>query len=311
MGFFKYGSYMIPTYTTSLFFTKKKTVDHTMGIVLLEEGNESGTWVRVNKKFQTIDFNKNHPTWDHMKQVTNEYGDFIEIPTTWVRTETLQSGPYAGKRCWWISDQAEPGFHVSPSFKRQDGSIGPLQIAVNLSDTTASYHTLHNLKLANIRPYNIYDHHFLARLMLIEFGTSDVMRQTVQEVSWCGNQRIIYHGIHDPFGMLNQSCWIDGFTTENNTYNILAPDGSGSMLNLEIPCLDSVVYPINCLTGPDDLFIANQQNDLESYGSFASIQELYSNQAFCTSWGQNSYYGAFYLHGVNPTSKQYYRLVHL
>jgi hypothetical protein len=40
----------------------------------------------------------------------------IKIPAFFVKGDTLTSGPYTGKRVWWISDTASPGFVRHPAF---------------------------------------------------------------------------------------------------------------------------------------------------------------------------------------------------
>ncbi len=298
--------------------------EHVMGMVLVEKGNRVGTWARINENYETVDFNPEHGTWAGIKQVTTDYGEFTEIPITYVKTETIADGPYAGKNCWWIADGQETGFHVHPAFIGSDGQPHNLQIASwiaskqndlpfsedkGIKDTGywsyISYNTVHDMSLpAGMRPYSIYDHHFLARMMLTEFGTPDVQTQTVDGVAWTGDNRISYHGIHDPFGTPGGGEWyyLDGLTTVNGTYQVLAPDGSRNMVETGVSCPNMEVWPINCLVdqanGIDfgDLFIANMANAVENSGSFADHQRLYSDKAFCTALGAYSSRGAFYLY---------------
>ncbi len=311
------------------------TAEHVMGMVLAQEGNRTGTWVRVDKDFNTVDFNPEHGTWAGIKQVQNEtYGEFTEIPITYVKTETLQSGQYAGKNCWWIADGPEEGFHVHPAFIGQDGQPHNLQIASWIASnknsmpfsedkgTTKagywnyiSYDTVHakGWMPGGLRPYNIYDHHFLARMMLTEFGTPDVQAQTVDGVAWTGENRITYHGIHDPFGLpsYGEQYWLDGLTTLNGTYQVLAADGSGNMVETGVSCLNIDTWPVNCLVdqanGIDfgDLFIANMVNGIENSGSFADYQGLYSGHAFFVNWYAYSYQGTFSLYYDFPESETY------
>ena len=304
--------------------------DHCLGMVLVQEGNKSGTWARVDRDFNIVPFDAAHGTWVGMKQVQNDpYGEFTEIPITYVKTETLADGPYAGKNCWWIADGPEEGFHVHPAFIGQDGKPHNLQIASwiasNKNDVpfsedkgnsksgywnNISYNAVHakGWMTGGARPYNIYDHHFLARMMLIEFGTPDVQAQTVDGVAWTGDNRISYHGIHDPFGLpdYNEYYWLDGLTTLNGTYQVLAADGSGNMVETGVSCPKAGVWPVNCLVDQanginfGDLFIANMANSTENSGSFADYQSLRSGYAFNVDWGTSSYRGAFYLSNGNP-----------
>ena len=296
--------------------------NHCFGMVLAQEGNQTGTWVRVDKDFNTVEFNPEHGTWAGMKQVQNEtYGEFTEIPVTYVKTETLQSGPYAGKNCWWIADGFVDGFHVHPAFIGQDGQPHNLQIASWIASNknsvpfsedkgdgpdgywnNISYNDMHakGWMSSGLRPYNIYDHHFLARMMLTEFGTPDAKEQTVDGVIWTGANRITYHGIHDPFGLPNSAEYIllDGLTTLNGTYQVLAADGSNTMIETGILCTGG--FPVNCLVNQTneidfgDLFIANKFNFDKNSGSFAVYQNVNSDIAFSVCHSDNVP-GAFYL----------------
>ena len=304
--------------------------EHVMGMILVQEGNKSGTWVRVDRDFNTIEFNPEHGTWAGMKQVQNDtYGEFTEIPVTYVKTETLQNGPYAGKNCWWIADGPEINFHIHPAFIGVDGHPHNLRIASWITSkknnlpfsedkgnnpdgywNNISYNTLHTMDLpTNMRPYSIYDHHFLARMMLTEFGTSDVQIQTVDGVEWIGNNRITYHGIHDPFGTANgkEYLWLDGLTTLNGTYQVLSANGNHEMVETGVKCPDTGVWPINYYTNKvndidfGDIFIANNKNSDNESGSFADHQYLYSRCAFFIHWSSLNHQGAFYLGSVVPT----------
>ena len=93
-------------------------------------------------------------------------------------------------------------------------------------------------------------------------------------------------------------------TTLNGTYQVLAADGSGNMVETGVNCLNSLsnyVYPVNCLmdqaNGIDfgDLFIANMDNRLGNSGSFAGCQYIESGRAFYVGWRADNNYGAFSL----------------
>ncbi len=304
---------------------------HVLGMVLMQEGNRTGIWMRVDRDFNAVPFDATHGTWAGMKQVMNDtYGEFTEIPVTYVKTETLTDGPYAGKNVWWIADGPETGFHVHPAFIGQDGQPHNLQvasyIASNKSGTPYSedkgtlkdgywnditYNVVHakGWMPGGARPYNIYDHHFLARMMLTEFGTPDVQAQTVDGVAWTGANRINYHGIYDPFGTPNfaEYYWLDGLTTLNGTYQVLVANGSRTMVETGVSCPNTGVWPTNCrvdqVKGIDfgDLFIASSSNNSESSGSFADYQRLYSGAAFYVDWSTRNNRGAFFLFSNDST----------
>ena len=306
--------------------------DHCLGMVLVQEGNRTGTWVRVDRDFNTVPFDATHGTWAGIKQVQNTtYGEFTEIPVTYVKTETLADGPYAGKNCWWTADGPESGFHVHPAFIGQDGQPHNLQIASYIASNKSgtpysedkgtaadgywndiSYNDVHSKgwMTGNARPYSIYDHHLLARLMLTEFGTPDVQAQTMDGVAWTGANRINYHGIYDPFGTPSgtEIYWLDGLTTLNGTYQVMAANGPRTMVETGVSCPNACVWPINCrvdqVNGIDfgDLFIASDSNNSEKSGSFADYQYLSSGYAFNVYWNTNSSRGAFYLNNARLTN---------
>jgi hypothetical protein len=308
------------------------------GMVLTKEGGRVGTWKRVDRDFKTVAFNAaSHGTWAGMKTVKDGNDVLVEIPTTWVKSEVLQSGPYKGKTCWWTADGPVEGFHVHPAFMKPNGTAGTLRIGAYMArkgtsnqpmstdgGATASnywssitYNSVHSTGLtknnfsgkAGYRAYSIYDHHLLARLMLTEFGTPDVQAQTVGGVAWTGANRINYHGIYDPFGLPGGAFfyWLDGFTTVNGVYNVLSPTGAGTTINTGVSCVGSNVYPVNCRVDTangvnfGDLFIASAANSTEANGSFADYQALYSGCAFYVYWNTNSICGAFFLYNNTPS----------
>ena len=321
--------------------------EHVFGLVYIgwvfnSDFNYEGEFVRINEHYEPVDFDPSYSIWANMKRVVTAYGEFVEIPVTWVRTEVLTDGPYAGKQCWWVSDHAEESFHVHPAFIGKDGQPHNLQIASYMTskendlpvsrDTSCSinkqwnelnYNVVHNMSLPNdMRPYSIYDHHLLARLMMIEFGTDNVQTQTVNNVPWDGEveHRVNYHGIHDLFGFYektkinevliggqptavyqtnSEACWLDGFTSLNGTYQVMAADGSGQMIETGVPCFEVSGYPtcfINkTLNGIDfgDIFIGQFFTD--SIDRSPDSQSLAPGYAFFTTWLYGRYYGMFYL----------------
>jgi len=316
--------------------TNKKIASHVMGMVLTQEGGGNGTWVRINENYETVPFDFNHGTWTNMKSITTDRGAFVEIPITYVKTETITSGIYSGKKCWWIADGYAEGFHIHPVFIGSDGQPHNLQIAsyiaskdnenlpcsadvanesdywtdIEYSDVRSTALTANSITENGYRAYNIYDHHFLARMMLTEFGTPNVQSLTINNVAWTGTNRINYHGIYDLFGTPNYGtyCWIDGFSTIDGTYQVMSATGSGLIIETEIDCVNASVWPITCridkVNGIDfgDLFIASASNATENNGSFSDYQYLNSGKAFVVSWGTESNQGAFCLLDSLPTT---------
>jgi len=285
-----------------------------------------GTWKRIDQHFNEVDFDPNHGTWAGIHEVTTSLhsllGKFIEIPTTWVKNEVISSGPYAGKNCWWIADGEAPGFHVHPAFIKPDGTPGKLRVGkymatvpdnydgdiyyeVEVDDAyygfqTSTYNELRNRALTyntadenGYRAYSIYDHHFLARMILTEFCNPNIMFSRFYDNSihsytdeWL--EKIVgdhdyalpeqqltdeqiniandYHGIQCILGDNYACCILDGLTTLNGTYQLLSADGSGTMVETNIECPQYGTWVANCfmnkVNGVDfgDVFINDGTN---------------------------------------------------
>ena len=299
-----------------------------MGIVLTQEGGGEGTWVRVDKNYNTIAFNANHKTWKNIKEVTDAtYGKFIEIPISYVKTEKIASGKYAGKYCWWIADGPVSGYHVHPAFMGSDGKAHNLQIGVGLTynnngtpnsyyQGTAwniiSYNEVHakGWMSGNVRPYSIYDHSLLLRMMLIEFGTSQAIYKRISDSPDYGGSEIrfyiygeqTYHGINDAFASYKNYLILDGITSLNGTFQILKPNGSRQMVETGVSCPSTwYKWPITCKINTanginfGDLFIGDRLGE-ENEASFPDVQDFESDKCF-TVCGSNEYdsYGPFNL----------------
>ena len=320
--------------------------EHIMGMVLVEEGNQTGTWARVDQEYNTVEFNPEHGTWAGIKTITDDvYGEFVEIPVTYVKTETLTDGIYAGKNCWWIADGPADGFHVHPAFVGADGQPHNLQISayfasnngenlpisVDLAQSSddywkiISYNELHAMSLSDgYRPYSIYDHHFLARMMLIEFGSTNTRSQIGGGDSWTSpnEPRTIYHGMYDLFGVeydIKTSrgvgyCFLDGLTVINGTYQLLAGDGSRQMIETGIQNSNKNIYFPNChmekVNNIDfgDVFVGISHYKASGYGygdcSFTDYQNhtTYTSDAvtaFTTSFGN----GMFHINSTSANSQ--------
>ncbi len=102
-------------------FTTKQTFANVLGIVLTATGGGAGTWQRIDENFNAITptqatFN-NHPTYAGVIGQTIDSQAMIKVPKFYVKTGTVPSGSYSGKRFWMISDQPLSGFVIHPAFK--------------------------------------------------------------------------------------------------------------------------------------------------------------------------------------------------
>ena len=324
-------------------------------------GGAAGTWVRVDKNLNPVAFDaSSHGTWANMRTLTLDSGDHVvEIPTTWVKTEVISGGTYDGKTCYWIADGPKTGFHVHPAFMKTGGTPGTLRIGayetskgtdgvpmsvdkgtVNEYDSYWYYQRsddnefdkedLYAAVLAkntaagdtSWRAYSIYDHHFLARMMLVEAGTTDVhdvATANADERYSAGPNALFdyasrddYRGIWEPCGGDDsiETLYLDGLNTVGGTYHVLAANGSGTVVDTGASCLNETYgfCPASCLTttggGVDfgDLFIAAVKS---GNGAFADVQEIKSGiEAFSANGTGYDGVGPW---GLKPINDDEYR----
>lgn len=326
------------------------------------------TGYTIPTQFTRIDENYNVKNVIHenfkitqgFKQISTPIGEVTEIPKVWVKTEILQDGPFAGKRCWWVSDKEVEGFHIHPAFIKPDGTYGNLQITSYIMQRTGSDpaspgtiksiigsytadkasngyykdHATYTLlqERTNIlneedpdggwHLYNIYEHHLLGRIMLIEFGESPKLDQispyTYHEESNTSFQtysrRPWYHGICDPEGATTEMSsignrfasgfYIDGINTdEEGILHLMKNDGSREMVNTGVDY--SYQYSKNIyemLTGTqdginfDDLFLINMVRSIElgkitddeNTKIFSSVSQGFGKNKFSLTGGKDN-----------------------
>ena len=115
------------------------TKGHILGAVPKIYTNTQGeqncyNWLTIDENYNKVNFNpENHNTWKNMNEITWGKDTLIEIPTSWVKTEILSEGPYAGLPCHWIADYPAEGFHIHSCFILPDGSAGNLWVGKYIS----------------------------------------------------------------------------------------------------------------------------------------------------------------------------------
>ena len=146
---------------------------------------------------------------------------------------------------------------------------------------------------------NIYEHHLIARLMLIEYGSSDL--QTLLTGSDSGTDAK-YHGIEMVWGGASYGEWFDGIDTlgTNSAVRIFKNDGSQTYVDTGIaPCgsgwLKDVLHNKGTNYDLGDVFLASAVDGTQANGSFGDYQWFYGGCVFSSSWGGTANYGPFYL----------------
>ena len=147
--------------------------------------------------------------------------------------------------------------------------------------------------------YNIYEHHLIARLMLIEYGSSDL--QTLLTGSGSGMDAK-YHGIEMVWGGARYGEWFDGIDTlgTNNAVRIFKNDGSQTYVDTGIaPCgfgwLKDVLLNKGTNYDLGDVFLAASVDGTQANGSFGDYQHFSGGYVFYSYWAASADRGPFCL----------------
>lgn len=245
-------------------------------------------------------FERNFP----FNQITSKESDGIRyrfIPNIWVRNELLPAGAtYEDCLAYMISDKPKTNYHIHPAFIT-NGSINNSGILIgeDIIFGSFSYNELKSKATEyNAEPFNIYDMHLLARLMLIEYGTSNIQKLAS---GIDGKMSVSYHGIKNIWGGEEYGQWYYGLTTEEGTIHILSNKMDGSMVDTKILASGSG-YPSSLLTTKTlnydlgDVFLGKNQGVNEIDGILGDYQCLEADSAFNSGFtANNALCGPFYL----------------
>lgn len=280
-----------------------------------------------------IDFSNVWP-YNAMKKVTVDGQEMVGIPKIYVRNMVLpNTSKYAGKYAYLIApNKIDDTWHVHPAFMNNGKEMSGVQIGKYLASKDSSGKaasikgasfwtciTRDNSHKAGLtrnvsggtgektgwHMYNIYEHHLIARLMLIEYGSSDL--QTLLTGSDSGMDAK-YHGIEMVWGGASYGEWFDGIDTlgTNSAVRIFKNDGSQTYVDTGIaPCGDGWLKDVlhNKGTNYDlgDVFLASAVDGTQANGSFSDCQWLRGGYVFNSGWGSGADGGPFYLGVTGPS----------
>lgn len=113
-------------------FTTKAQYANVLGIVLLQPGNKTGQWQRIDGQFNPILTNittfASHPTYAGIVDQSIDGQAMVRIPRFFVKTGTVPGGAMAGKRFWMISDRALEGFAIHPAFMSAGSAVAQVWV---------------------------------------------------------------------------------------------------------------------------------------------------------------------------------------
>lgn len=270
-------------------------------------------------------------------------GACVRIPKIYVKNSVDEDGLITRE----ISQKLQEGYHCHPAFLQYDPEQevtlerDSILIASNVVDgdpvtfdqaqaaingiggtqQTLSGSTYGEWKtiLANTKHethmYNIYEHHLIALLMLIEFETTDFrtameLDPTAATANW--------RGITQHWGDIDE--WIDGLrNVENNGYiSIFDNQGKFNLIQTTQNIQNGYPITVSNASGENwnlgDIFIANQTTQTKTEGSFGSQQiigtlgqnDLIATISKTTSPTENQ--NSFSITGLGTSNKAHYRL---
>lgn len=248
--------------------------------------------------------------WNQMELRTFNGYNYVFIPNIWVKNE----GNGGQGTLYTIHEEEVEGSHIHPAFVT-NGEVNPTGILIS-EDIVGGGQSYTDLLTAaaqygtGVLPYNIYDHHLIARLMLIEYESADL--QTLITGS-NGGMGATYHGIKNVWGGTSKGFWIYGLDTSNSlginntNIHILSSDMDGTMVDTGItPCGGG--YPVTFLMAkgtkfdPGDVFLAATVDNSPSNGSCGDYQYLITGNAFHTDYStSDAGHGPFHLRNDVPS----------
>ena len=336
-------------WSSDIAFTTKQQFAQIIGIVCTATGGGAGTWQRVDENFNAITttaatFN-NHPTYAGVVAQTIDGQAMMKVPKYYLKTGTVPSGTYAGKRYWMVSDQPVAGFSVHPAFMNagaqidqfwvgkyqgtNDGgtklgsaaAVTPL-VSIDFPTMQARANARNTGGVTGFGLWNIYQLSAIQTLALIEMGGADSQtligqghvsgssalatdNATVAQATW--------RGIVGLWGNVWQM--VDGLQTDaSSKYKIWDNSGNKAYQTTSLTAPTSN-YPVTMATatGTDydlaTVFAAETTNATAGNGTYGDY--FYQNPSCVAyhggSWGSGALAGLFclYVNTAASTSDTY------
>lgn len=260
--------------------------------------------------------------WNEITDVTDTgLGDCVRIPKIFVKNSVDENGLITRM----ISNVKLKGYHCHPAFM-QDGhernailikkALGAESNPVTFNVAKTAETNFKNNYGADYHMYNIYEHHLIALLMLIEYGTTDLQNamggsDTATTADW--------YGLPQYWG--DTYLWIDGIDTKGTDGAVRIFDNLGNFTLQDTDYLfgeNIWGYPTKLATNSGDLydfkdvFIGDRQWLMQEFkqGSFGDIQRfaIENTNMTISSGGSGKNEGAFSLSTKSPTASAAYRM---
>ena len=318
-------------WSSDIAFTTKQQFAQIIGIVCTATGGGAGAWQRIDENFNAITttsatFN-NHPTYAGVIAQTIDGQAMMRVPKYYLKTGTVPSGTYAGKRYWMVSDQPVSGFSVHPAFMNAGAQIDQFWVGkyqgTNDGGTklgsAAGVTPLASIDFPTMQTrannrntggvtgfglWNIYQLSAIQTLALIEIGGSDsqtlvgqghvsgssalaVDNATVAQATW--------RGIVGLWGNVWQM--VDGLQTDaSSKYKIWDKNGNKTYQTTSLTAPGSS-YPVTMATASGTnydlatIFAAETTNGTAANGTYADY--------FYQSTNSVAYHGGYWIDGAS------------
>lgn len=235
-------------------------------------------------------------------------GNCVRIPKIFVKNSVTESGLITRM----ISNEKIEDYHCHPAFM-QDGhernailikkELDAFETQITFDEAKTAETNFKNNYGADYHMYNIYEHHLIGLLMLIEYGTTDLQNamggsDTAETADW--------YGLTQHWGDID--LWIDGIDTKGTSGAVRIFDNLGNFTLQDTDYLtgaDMYGYPLKLATNSGehydfkDIFIGASQWYIHDFnqGSFGDYQDFARGnnniQISAKGWEQDN--GAFLL----------------
>lgn len=317
-------------WSSDVTFTTKQQFAQMLGIVMTASGGGAGQWARIDENFSAITTTtatfSNHATYAGIVDQTVDGQAMVKVPKFYVKTGTVPSGAYAGKRFWMVSDLPAAGFELHPAFKAagenieqfwvgkyqgtDDGAklgsksgVNPL-VSINFPTMQARAEARNTAGVSGFALWNIYQLAAIQTLCLIEMGGADsqtligqgnVSSNTVLAVSHATVAQATWRGIVGLWGNVYQM--VDGLQTDASA-RLKVWDKNGNQ-----------TYQTASAVAPGNGWIATlsadagANHDMAKLFAPATTDSAQSNGSLGDYLYQNpscvAYHGGLYSHGAN------------